>query len=41
LRGNDFRYSNAVVAAAVKRRKALSGTAETAEAAEDFEVVVA
>lgn len=38
LRGNDFRYSNAVVAAAVKRRKGLSGTAADDE---DFAVVVA
>lgn len=40
LRGNDFRYSNAVVAAAVKRRKGLSGTATDADG-EEFEVVVA
>ena len=38
LRGNGFRYSNAVVAASVKRRKSLSGTAGDDE---DFAVVVA
>jgi hypothetical protein len=40
LRGNGFRYSNAVVASAVKRRKELFGSEADAEAAEDFEVVV-
>jgi hypothetical protein len=38
LRGNDFRYSNAVISAAVKRRKSLSRTAADDE---DFAVVVA
>jgi hypothetical protein len=37
LRGNQYRYSNAVVAAAVKRRKGLSAAATDAE---DFETVV-
>jgi hypothetical protein len=41
LRGNGFRYSNSVVASAVKRRKGLAGTAEDADDAEDFELVVA
>jgi hypothetical protein len=39
LRGNGFRYSNAVVAAAVKHRKELSRTVRDADA-ETFEVVV-
>ena len=39
LRGNGFRYSNAVVAAAVKRRKGLSAAATDADD-EEFEVVV-
>jgi len=38
LRGNGFRYSNAVVAAAVMRRKEPSRTADDGE---DFAVVVA
>src|SRR5271166_2428036 len=38
LRGNGFRYSNALVAAAIKRRKSLSGTAADEE---NFTVVVA
>jgi hypothetical protein len=38
--GNQYRYSNAVVAASVKRRKGLSAAATDAEDAEDFETVV-
>jgi hypothetical protein len=40
LRGNGFRYSNAVVAAAVKQRKGLSQTVIDADD-EGFETVVA
>lgn len=39
LRGNQYRYSNAVVAASVKRRKGRSETADDADD-EDFEAVV-
>jgi hypothetical protein len=39
LRGNNYRYSNSVIAESVKRRKGLSGTATAADD-EDFEAVV-
>jgi hypothetical protein len=40
LRGNGFRFSNSVVAAAVKHRKSLSGTATEADDEKFEEAVV-